>query len=75
MKYDWGFPLSDFYDEPFIPYHQDPYSPYCSLYITQGADKVNLLHNQEILLLLIIIFLYPNLYFNVWFRGDIVWRN
>ena len=28
-------------DEPLKPYHQYAYSPYCSLYISQGADKGN----------------------------------
>ena len=36
-------------DEPLKPYHQYAYSPYCSLYISQGADKENLFNNQELL--------------------------
>ena len=44
-------------DEPLKPYHQYAYSPYCSLYISQGADKENLFNNQELLLLEIISFI------------------
>ena len=36
-------------DEPLKPYQQFSYSPYCSLYISQGADKENLFNNQELL--------------------------
>ena len=37
---------------PFKPLHtdinQNAYSPYCSLYISLGADKENLHNNQEL---------------------------
>ena len=32
-----------------IPLYQYAYSPYCSLYISYGTDKENLLNNQELL--------------------------
>ena len=32
------------------PLHQHAYSPYCSRYISKEADKENLFHNQELLL-------------------------
>ena len=39
------------HNEPFTPQNQThcAYSPYCSLYISQGADKENLFNNQELL--------------------------
>ena len=37
------------------PLHQHSYSPYSSLYISQGAGKENLLYNQNLLLLVIIL--------------------
>ena len=39
---------------PVTPKHQQAYSPYCSLYISQGADKENLCNNQKLLQLVII---------------------
>ena len=64
---------------PWVTFMTNPSYPNTRIHILHTVlctlPKVNLLHNQEILLLLIIIFLYPNLYLNVWFRGDIVWRN
>ena len=41
----------------FTPQHQYAYSPYCSLYISLGADKENLFNNQEVLQLIIISFI------------------
>ena len=35
------------YSYPFTPKHQYAYSPYCSLYISLGADKENLFNNQS----------------------------
>ena len=37
------------------PLHQHSYSPYSSLYISQGAGKENLLYNQTYFLLVIIL--------------------
>ena len=34
---------------PFMPQHQYTYSPYCSLYISQWADKEILFYYQELL--------------------------
>ena len=42
----YGFICNDI--EPFTPLEQYVYSPYCSPYISQGADKENLLNNQEL---------------------------
>ena len=44
------------YNEAFTYRDQYTYSPYCSLYISQGADKENLFHNQQFLKLKIISF-------------------
>ena len=46
----WHIPCMSY---PFIPWHQYAYSPYCSLYISSGADKENFLNDQELLLFLI----------------------
>ena len=35
--------------QPFSPWHQYIYSPYCSLYIPWGADEENLFHDPELL--------------------------
>ena len=43
-------------NSPFMPKHYYLYSPYCSLYIFFGTDK-NLLDNQELLKLIITLFL------------------
>ena len=59
---------------PFTPWHQYPFSPYCSLYISQGADKKNLVKNQECQSYHCDHFLYSH-DTNVWFRGDILGRN
>ena len=37
--------------------HQYAYSPYCSLYISKGADKENFSNNQDLLYLVIISFI------------------
>ena len=46
--------LSIFMLQPFIPQYQNAYSPYCSLYISLGANEENLFNNQELLSLMII---------------------
>ena len=46
------------------------YSPYCSLYIFQGANKENVSHNQELLELAIISFILVTLMFDL---GVILW--
>ena len=46
------------------------YSPYCSLYIFQGANKENVSHNQELLELVIISFILVTLMFDL---GVILW--
>ena len=46
------------------------YSPYCSLYIFQGAYKENVSHNQELLELVIISFILVTLMFDL---GVILW--
>ena len=33
---------------PFTPKCEYAYSPYCSVYISQGADKENMLNNHEL---------------------------
>ena len=43
--------------QPLTPYDQYSCSPYCSLYISLGADMENLFSNQKLLLLLIITFI------------------
>ena len=40
--------------EPFTPQYQYAYSPYCSLYISLGADKESLFYKQEFHKLVII---------------------
>ena len=40
--------------QPFTPYHQFAYSPYCSLNIFLSTDEENLLENQELSKLVII---------------------
>ena len=42
---------------PFLPLDQCAYSPYCSLYISLGAYKEILFHNQVFLQLVIISFI------------------
>ena len=42
---------------PLTPYDHYLCSPYCSLYISSGADMENLFSNQKLLLLLIITFI------------------
>ena len=44
-------------NSPFMPKHYYLYSPYCSLYIFFDTDKENLLDNQELLKLVITLFL------------------
>ena len=44
--------------------HQYAYSPYCSLYISLGANKENLSNNQELLYLVIISFILMTLMFD-----------
>ena len=46
------------------------YSPYCSLYIFQGANKENVSHNQELLELVIISFILVTVMFDL---GVILW--
>ena len=46
------------------------YSPYCSLYIFQDANKENVSHNQELLELVIISFILVTLMFDL---GVILW--
>ena len=46
------------------------YSPYCSLYIFQGANKENVSLNQELLELVIISFILVTLMFDL---GVILW--
>ena len=46
---------------PFTPYHQYAYSPYCSPYISEDADGENLVNNQELLQLVIISFIHVTL--------------
>ena len=46
------------------------YSPYCSQYIFQGANKENVSHNQKLLELVIISFILVTLMFDL---GVILW--
>ena len=63
---NWNYPSSlaipDI--EPFIPYDLHAFSLYYSLYIYWGADKENLLNNQELLWLVIISFILFTLMFD-----------
>ena len=43
---------------------KNAYSPYCSVNISQGADKENLFNNQELMKLVIICFLLVILMFD-----------
>ena len=40
---------------PFTPQHRYAFSPYCSLYIFQGADKENLFINQKLVIISFIL--------------------
>ena len=49
---------------PFTPYHQDDYSPYCSLNISYADGRENLFYDQELLQLVVISFLLMTLMFD-----------